>query len=288
MNSIKPYIKILDNKLIPVLNEKLGVKLISQINYTRTTQISYAGSIDRNRIEVKFSSNHIELKDYDKNYLYADVYYNMGGTSAGIIDLSNIDESVDQIYASLYELGFRNQEDLEKEKKEKEEAAEKHRQEEIEKEWKKVQRQRANQEKEAIEAAENQEANEDLSATESKESIDESHVYFDKYLDTMKDANMINSVINIDIMVDGEEAGKFKNLGINLYYISSSMCLVQTNKIIPKVDKAVTWDRARDYYTRVAEKLEGVVNINAEDPDGNELEVDLETDTDNTNVGIDL
>ena len=285
MKAIKYYIKTINNELLPALEDRLGLDLAMQPNYTRTTKVSYAGSLDGVRTILEFSSNHIELKDYDDNYLFCNVYYGSGGDSAGIINLDNIDECVDQIYAALYELGYRSPEDIEEEKRkeeEKKQAEEAKKQAEEEKKKQNL----ANRQEEPEENTE--EEPEEIEDNESEESIKEYSTDFDKYLDVMSKENLVNGRMEISIAINDTSSNseKYKMLNIDAYYISGMMCLVQTSGINPKVDKAVTWDKVKNYALKIAEKFDGVISVVGYDPDDNELTISKDDTSNDTDVDV--
>lgn len=285
MKAIKYYIKTIDSKLLPALDERLGLKLSMQPNYTRTTKVSYGGTLEGTRVVLDFSSNHIELNDYDDNYLYCDVYYGSGGDSAGIIDLNNIDECVDQIYSALYELGYRTPEDIEEEKRAEEEKKQAE-------EAKKQAEEQKRQERLAQEEPEEEEQNteQEIEDTESEDSLKEYTVNFDKYLKIMTDENQMNSRMEISISADVSttEREQYKLININAFYISSMMCLLQTDGISPKVDKAVTWDKAKNYTMRVAEKLNGVISVTGFDSEDNEITIAQDDTSNDIDVDVDI
>ena len=87
--------------------------------------------------------------------------------------------------------------------------------------------------------------------------------------------------------------GKF--LGVDLYYIGGNQCLMQTNQITPKIDQVTTWDKAKNYCLKVAEKFNGSMSIYAVDHNGKEIELtqdELNTvsgeDSDSIDTGISL
>ena len=70
---------------------------------------------------------------------------------------------------------------------------------------------------------------------------------------------------------------------------------MQTNQITPKIDQVTTWDKAKNYCLKVAEKFNGSMSIYAVDHNGKEIELtqdELNTvsgeDSDSIDTGISL
>ena len=78
-------------------------------------------------------------------------------------------------------------------------------------------------------------------------------------------------------------------INIMMYYVSSKMCLVQTEGIKPKIDQTTSWDKAKDYTFKVAEKINGVVSVIAADENGKDIILNPEEDaSDDLDTGINL
>lgn len=286
VKEIKPYLKPIQRNLIPALNSELGLELSNTPVNIRTTKVSYSGELADTRVILDFSSNHVDLTDYDKNSLFVYVYYGANGTEAGIINITNISEAVEQIYSALYELGYRSEQDLADEKARQDEEKRKAEEEQKAKEEKR----RKARDLENIENKQEptEEPVEQISpAEESAESITEFKDEFDKYLNVLKDESAINGQIMSSVSISTSE-NQFKLINIDMYYISPSLCLVQTSGINPKVDKAVTWDKAKNYIIKVAEKLQGTISTSAVDANGKEIIIDEEDTSNDVDLDVNI
>ena len=288
VRTINKFIKPLQNSLFPALRNQLGMELGNTPIDNRATIATFAGTLSDNRVLLEFSSNHVELQqDLDRPVLFVKTFYGSGGNEAGVIDLNNIDEAVDQIYAALYELGYRSEQDLADEEAERQENERKAAEEkELQKQKEKEDKEKRRAELYAEEPNEEQ-ADEEVEQEDYQESINESLELFDRYLNVLKDENAINSQIMISISISKGD-NDFSILGINMFYISSAMCLVQTNKINPKIDKATSWEKAKDYCKKVAEKVEGTMSIEAVYENGADVNLPSEEPNNDTDVGIDI
>lgn len=288
VRKLDKFVNTITQKLFPALKETLNINIYNDPVYSSETVNTYAGETipDDTRIKLEISSNHVELVDYiDQNVVFATIYYKARGSKVGVLNLDDINECVGLIYSTLYELGFRTQDDLEKEKREKEEKAK------AEEEKKKAEAQRKREERKAKQDAEEkerlqkeQEPIEQISPEEeSEQSIKESLHNFDLYLNKLRDINSPKSIIIANISFG--DNNNFRLINIDMHYINNKICLVETNGINPKVNKEVTWRKAKNYISKVARALTGILSIEA--IGGNGKEIDINELQDNTN-GIDL
>ena len=117
VRNIEPYISTIQRSLLPSLSNELGINFNPDPVSKDKVTVSYSGELNGKRIVLNFNSSNIDLAGYSKEpVVMCDVYYGSGGNSAGIVDLDNIPDSVEQIYGSLYELGFRSERDIADEK----------------------------------------------------------------------------------------------------------------------------------------------------------------------------
>ena len=287
VRTINKFIKPIQRNLFPELKQRLGLVMNNSPINDRATIATFSGELNDTRVLLEFSSNHKDLQqELDKPVLFVKVFYGSGGNEAGIINLNNISEAVDQIYSALYELGYRSEQDkadeeLEKQEKERKAAEEKEKAKQKEKEDE--EKRKADLYKDDL----NNDSIEDYDDSEEIEkSITDTLSDFDRYLNVMKDENTVNGLINVTISTDNTKTS-YKMLNIDLYYISANMCLVQTSGISPKIDKATTWEKAKDYIEKVARKVNGAMSISAVDENGSDIVLPSEEEN-NTEVGIDI
>lgn len=280
---INKLLPIITNKLFPELASKYSIRMNTKPVTLRRTFATYTGEgLSNARITLEFSSNHEQIQDYAATdlVLFVKAYYDTNGEDAGIIDLSNIPDTASQIYATLYELGYRTAEDAEKEKQDREAKAAEEKRQKLEREKKKkeaLQAELAAEEKEKEQEPEEQEP----AVDETKASIEEFSNQFDRYLSAMTE---INDKMMITIS-SALEDGHASFITVDATYITASMCLVETNGISPKVDKAVKWASAKKYCIAVTEKLQGAISITAVDAKGKDIELPADKSVDD---GVDL
>lgn len=266
IRQISKYIKDIQTKLFPALKNNYNLDMNENPTNISTTLATFNGQIDGDRIIFEFSSNHKDLADYpNEPVLFLYLYLNYKGTKAGIINLNNINEAVEIIYAALYELGYRTQEDINKEKERKRQEKEK----KIQDEKERMQRRK----EELLNQPEDDEENEvNNEENETQSSLLEMNNNFDRYLSILQQSNQINSQINATISYLSE-SNNYKIVNVYIYYITRTQCLVQTEGIKPKIDQQTTWDKAKNYLNKVTEKINGVIVLSAMDENGNDIEL---------------
>ena len=286
----KPYI---EQNLLPALANDIEIKMNTSPISTRQTSLAYSGESNANdRIVLEFYSNHQDLQDYDKNepVVFVKTYYRSKGNAAGIINLSNISEAVDLIYAALYDLGYRTSQDIEDERQEKQRAEEKQAKADAEERAKKKAELNAEIMSKAADE-EDAEPETEEPDTETEDSIAEFSSDFDKYLNVLNQRHQINDQMIISITMS-TDTNDFKILSINLYYISANMCFIQTTGINPKQDTNTTWSKAKNYAINVTKAVDGAIGVTAMDENGRDIELppeeDDETASTDTNVDISL
>ena len=281
---IQPYLKTIQNNLLPALS-KYEIFVSSEPVDITQTMASYSGEANKDRLVIKFYSNSNQLSYYEANdnVLYCDVFLGAGGSSAGVLNLSDINACAEQIYATLYEMGFRTKADIKDEEKKAQE-------EKLAIEKQKQADKRARQEARAQEELEKaQEPEEKIDASqESLESIEEFNTKFDRYLNELVKIGEMNTRMECTIAMDTSREDSYTLLSIDMTYISPTMCLVETTGIKPKVDKTVTWEQAKNYCTKVAEKVHGYISVTAYDTNNNDIELKDTDDSNDLDLGIDI
>ena len=291
VRKLDKFIDDITKKLFPALKQQLNLTMYDNPVYTSTTVNTYTGDLEDDTIRMEISSNHVELEHYvDNNAVFATIYYKGKGSKVGVLNLDDINECVDLIYATLYELGYRTPEDLEREKKEKE----KKEKEEKEKEAAEIEKKRHARKVRQLadlgaqEDIGDEEDNSEQIKEESEESIKESSENFDLFLNDIKFKDDKGSIINALISFETSDS-KFKVLNIDMTYVNKDDCIVKTEGIKPVVNTKVSWDRAKSYMINVAEKVIGSLAVSAVDSQGISLNLDeLKNDADNFDIGVQI
>lgn len=286
---IDKYLTTIQNKLFPELYNRFSISMITFPISKSATKVSYSGEAAGNRVVLDFSSNRVELKEYEKNYVFVTAYYKSGGEDAGIIDLSDISGSAEQIYGTLYELGFRTEEDLNNEKAD----AEAKKAQDAEKAKADAEKRKADLRSKIQyqeEPTDNKEPDTDEEPQDIEASISQFSSDFDGYLKSMINLAEMGSKMFIIMYVyaDKNNSNSFKTINVEITYISPTMCLVETSGISPKVDKTTTWDKAKSYIIAVARKIQSDISLSAATAEGKDIDITEEEPQDNVNVGVDL
>lgn len=293
--NIDDYIPSLLKNVFPQL-QQFGINMYNKPFMQDKVTVSYNGdTYDGERLRLYFNCIHSELDEENKSEVFVDAEYNSNYFPIGKIDINQGQDSAEIIYASLYEEGYRTEQDKEQDKEQAEkEQAEKEKKDKAALENKKKERQEWKQ-AQMVQPSEDSETEEN--PEEVKESQEEFSRLFDIYLDRLKKINQLNGSIIISIMItdDSSDNLKGKFLGVDLYYIGETQCLMQTNQITPKIDQVTTWDKAKNYCLKVAEKFNGSMSIYGVDHNGKEIELtqdELNTvsgeDSDSIDTGITL
>lgn len=288
VRKIKPFLNQIST-FISNLDYALGLNVRTTPTKADDTIAIYEGSHGSDTIKLKFNSNHLDVVDEGKNpIVFCDTYLGFKGTEAGPINLSNNSESIDILYSALYEVGFRTEQDKKDEeelRKQKERKAQEEKERKAQEEKDRLARRR-----EEILAQTEDEPEED----EAEEEIDneEEKVNFDKYLEVLRKSNQPNSIIIAGITYS-DKTSNFKMISIDMYYVTKDTCLVQTQGINPPIDKQVTWDKAKAYVFKVADKVNGSVSIVANNENGEEITIDksntsTQSNSSDLDLGIDI
>ena len=166
------------------------------------------------------------------------------GAKAGIVDLSNIDETIEILYSTLYELGFRTSEDVEEDKikaeKEKEE-------------------QKLAKEKEIQAAREKEKARHKIMSTkpdieEPEETSDETQATYtqasETVLEEFNDRHEINSNLHYTFLVP--DSKKQDTFSVDIYYVSKNKCYIKSEYL--DLDKTYDSDNLNDFLLDLYEK----------------------------------
>lgn len=295
--NINDYIPSLLKNVFPQL-QQFGINMYDRPFMQDKVTVSYNGdTYDNERLRLYFNCIHSELEADNESEIFVDAEYNSNYFPIGKIDINQGQSAAEIIYAGLYEEGYRTEQDKKQDKAQAEkEKAEKEQKEKEALEKKKKDRQ-AWKQSQMIQQKEPDETEQVNDQEEIKESQEEFSKLFDIYLERLREVNQPNGSIVISIMITDTSNNNLKGkfLGVDLYYIGGNQCLMQTNQITPKIDQVTTWDKAKNYCLKVAEKFNGSMSIYGVDHNGKEIELtqdELNTasgeDSDNIDTGISL
>lgn len=273
----------IERTLIPELNKlDKDINLNPNAISNTLTTATYEGDFKGSPIALEFNTNNIGQDGGED--LFVNVYYQDKGTEAGAINSTESpDYALDLISSVLYNLGLRTDQDLADEEAERQK-------EERERAEKKKAEYKAQQQADAEKEKETEKADAEETEQERVEENQKQSNLFDEYLSVLTQTNEMNGSIQTSIYVEKEDGTslQYSVLGVDCFYVSAKMCLIQTNKINPKLDKTTTWEKAKDYIFNVADKLKGTVSVAGYDADNKELELPDNADSDSVNVDLDV
>ena len=294
--NINDYIPSLLKNVFPQL-QQFGINMYDKPFMQDKVTVSYNGdTYDNERLRLYFNCVHSELEEDNESEIFVDAEYNSNYFPIGKIDINQGQSAAEIIYASLYEEGYRTEQDKEQDKAQVEkEQKEKEQKEKEALEKKKKDRQAWKQS--LLPKEEPKDEVQEENPEEVKESQEEFSKLFDIYLNRLRDVNQPNGSIVTSIMITDNSNNNLKGkfLGVDLYYIGGNQCLMQTSQITPKIDQVTTWDKAKNYCLKVAEKFNGSMSVYGVDHNGKEIELtqdELNTvsgeDSDSIDTGISL
>ena len=279
-NRIENYFNDINN-LFSVIRSNYDINFSSNPVSKGLTIATFGGSYkDYNyNIMLEISCNHKELESKDQLFVYT--YFGSRGNSAGIININDLQEAAELIYAALRELGFKTDEDREREKEEKEiknrERLEKEKKDRAEAKKKIDDYLSKNDEKE--EPVEDNSINDE----ETDETIKVADEEFDLYKEKLDELGEKDNCITASISY-GEDFSKMSVISVDVFYVDSNTCRVKTEGISPKIDKETTWDKAKNMMLKVTKKLNGVISLYAITPDGHTIKLKPDEEEDGFNA----
>ena len=279
-NRIENYFNDINN-LFSVIRSNYNINFSSNPISKGLTIATFGGSYkDYNyNIMLEISCNHKELESKDQLFVYT--YFGSRGNSAGIININDLQEAAELIYAALRELGFKTDEDREREKEEKEiknrERLEKEKKDRAEAKKKIDDYLSKNDEKE--EPVEDNSINDE----ETDETIKVADEEFDLYKEKLDELGEKDNCITASISY-GEDFSKMSVISVDVFYVDSNTCRVKTEGISPKIDKETTWDKAKNMMLKVTKKLNGVISLYAITPDGHTIKLKPDEEEDGFNA----
>lgn len=279
-NRIENYFNDINN-LFNVIRSNYDINISSNPVSKGLTIATFGGSYkDYNyNIMLEISCNHKELESKDQLFVYT--YFGSRGNSAGIININDLQEAAELIYAALRELGFKTDEDREREKEEKEiknkERLEKEKKDRAEAKKRIDDYLSKNDEKE--EPVEDNSINDE----ETDETIKVADEEFDLYKEKLDELGEKDNCITASISY-GEDFSKMSVISVDVFYVDSNTCRVKTEGISPKIDKETTWDKAKNMMLKVTKKLNGVISLYAITPDGHTIKLKPDDEEDGFNA----
>ena len=289
-STIVNYMKDIEQKLIPSINNKLDISINNYPSITKETYAIYRD--DLNDIELEVSSNNVDLRN--KGDLFINVSYDKMREEAGIINLNDISDAVEIVNIALHELGFKSKEEIDKEK-------------EAEQKAKEAEMEKKRQEDEARKLR-NQQIKQDIADgkyDEPKEDANEEEPESDNYDEQRNDyINELNSALRFvsDLRGEGQtitldwlipipsegNSVKMGNISAVLTHVAGNNFLLETKRINPKIEKIVNSEDAKNYLNKVSDKIRTVPVIMLADEKGKEMRIPAEYQGDPVDLGIDI
>ena len=248
MAKIKDYIPILKQNIIPAMMETYNINFKLEPIMLRPTSVSYMGfDKSENRIILEFNS---EYRDNGKpllqnNQLFSTVFFGFAGTKAGVLDITNTQESIEILYSALYELGFRTEQDIqddkdkaEKEKQEKQQAKEREIQQAREKE--KARHELMSNKPDTGENEEEPQEEGNITYTEA----------LDNTLQTFNERHEINSNLHYTFLVP--DSKKQDVFDVDIYYVSKNKCYIKSEYL--DLDKTYDSNDLKEFLLDLYEK----------------------------------
>lgn len=247
MAKIRDYIPILKQNIIPAMSNTYDIYFKLEPIMLRPTSVSYMGfDKSNNRIILEFNSEYQsnEKSLLQSNQLFSTVFFGFSGTKAGVLDITNTEESIEILYSALYELGFRTSQDIQDEK----DKAEKEKEEK-----------RLAKEKEIQKAREKEKARHELMSNkpdtgEEEEEPEEGVITYTEALDNTLEAfnkrHEINSNLHYTFLVP--ESKKQDVFDVDIYYVSRNKCYIKSEYL--NLDKTYDSDDLKEFLLDLYEK----------------------------------
>lgn len=267
------YMKIIEQSLIPMINEKLDLSINNYPTYEKQYSASYEDTA--NNILIEFSSGNIHVEN--EGDLFVSASYNSRLQPVGLFNVNNASELrslPDILLESLHELDFETKADKEEKEKQAKQA-------EIDKKAKELAAAEAKKQAELIkkdeEKPEVEEPEDEETVTE--EEIANSHSLILRALDFIGKMPGDNqtSEINWFVLKDGT---KGINIGMNLTKISGNNFYTETYNIRPEAKTVMNAEKVADYADKVSRKVESTPNVEIKDAKGEHLDIPDEEESD--------
>lgn len=284
--TINKFIKPIQQELLPKL-EHFGLSFITSPTTSTMTKVSFSGEdYNKERVVIDFLSNSSHLSSIEDENLsssvFCNVHYNSGMDSAGIIDLSNIDDSVTKIIHAFNDLGYKNPNEVSSNTTSSDVPTEP-----VQQEKKKNITLDNTEDDSDNDDSDNDEDSAIAKEKEYQDAIVEFNFKFDAYLKQLR----LNDEQNSRMICTMSYSKDYYNNGIveiDLTYVSNKMCVVQSTGVKPKVEQATTWENAKKYILAISEKIHGVLSVLATDANNVEIELPESNDVDNNDDSNDV
>lgn len=250
MAKIREYIPIIKNKILPTMESNYGINFKSEPVLLRNTAVTYAGlDSTETRVMMEFNSEYqIKGKSLlNSNELFATVFYGFAGAKAGVIDLSNINETTEILYSTLYELGFRTSSDIDEEKAKAQQDKEKAEKEKEEKIKQAREKEKARHEAMFRNDNEKEEPEEEPQEEESEDYYTES---VDNILKDFINKNEVNSSLHCTYLIP--DSIKQNVFSVDVYYVSTAKCYIKSEYL--ELDKVYDTKDLEDFLIDLSTK----------------------------------
>ncbi|MBQ2639172.1 MAG: hypothetical protein IJF92_00180 [Bacilli bacterium] len=271
--TIANYMKDIEQRYIPALNNQLGTNINNYPKMTRETYAVYEDS--DNGIDLEISSNNRNIQN--RGELYVAVSYDHMKEDVGIVNLNDVEDAVNVTQYSLQELGFKTPEDIEKErqeaelKKQQDEEAKKKAAEDAAKRKEELRKQAELQKQTQDEEPEEEEPEED--------NYDEDRTDYVEDLDNkLKYVSKIGEGAKVELewlaLPDSDKTTReFVHIEMHFTCVSGENFLVETQKIKPKIETICNTQECINYANKVSDKLRITPQIVMKDDKGKEIKL---------------
>lgn len=289
-DTIVNYMKDIEQKFIPALNNKLGTSINNYPTVERETYALYKDP--ESGVELEISSNNKDL--HNRGDLFVNVSYNNMREEAGIVNLNDINDAVEITNIALHELGFETADEI----KEKKAAEEQKKQAELEK---RRQEDLARQERNRQIKQDIADGKYDEEDPEASEEIEEPDTYDEdkpgyereltgaiNYVAEMSgEGQNINVEWLIPITTDDNNT-RMGHIDVDITHLAGNNFYMENKRINPKVQKAVNGEQAKEYVNKVSDKIRTIPMITVTDEKGKEINVPQDYQDDPVDLGIDI
>ena len=289
-DTIVNYMKDIEQKFIPALNNKLGTSINNYPTVERETYALYKDP--ESGIELEVSSNN---KDLDgKGDLFVNVSYNNMREEAGIVNLNDINDAVEITNIALHELGFEAADEI----KQKKAAEEQRKQQELEKRRQDdLARQERNRQikQDIADGKYDEEEPEDIEEPEELDTYDEDKPNYERELTGAINfvAEMSGEGQNINVewlipVVTDDNNTRMGHIDVDITHLAGNNFYMENKRINPKIQKAVNGEQAKEYVNKVSDKIRTIPMITVTDEKGKEINVPQDYQDDPVDLGIDI
>lgn len=289
-DTIVNYMKDIEQKFIPALNNKLGTSINNYPTVERETYALYKDP--ESGIELEVSSNN---KDLDgKGDLFINVSYNNMREEAGIVNLNDINDAVEITNIALHELGFETADEI----KQKKAAEEQRKQQELEKRRQDdLARQERNRQikRDIADGKYDEEEPEDIEEPEELDTYDEDKPNYERELTGAINfvAEMSGEGQNINVewlipIVTDDNNTRMGHIDVDITHLAGNNFYMENKRINPKIQKAVNGEQAKEYVNKVSDKIRTIPMITVTDEKGKEINVPQDYQDDPVDLGIDI